>query len=275
MAQKKIHIVWQNGRTIDIRLEDNPVAEFYYGCIKYLQHVNLQFDARKNPLQAKQTTVEIVTDDLIRSALALNLSVDIGRLSDQQYLNELHSIYFDNARQPKFDQQWLKFHDSIHLLEDFYGRGLIPRTNIWFDYEDKAGPLIKPFNREWLKYSTTDILAGMCFLREQELGKAPSLYWHHNEPLDAQTICAQSKPWLLLKPVLNVAILNNNNYDNFDEEKFNQWFAPLRETWCKHWSVPDWTPKEIFLGIPVGTVDDLPELIKCFSNLDYPQRLAL
>lgn len=271
---KKIHIVWANGRTIDIQLEHNPVAEYYYNCIKHLQHVDLEFDARKNPLYSQQTSQESIIQDLLTCANDVNLVIDQSRLADQTYLNELHVQYFDNAQQVKFDTQWLRVHDCIHLLEDLLGNGMI-RTNIWFDYEDKAGPLIRPFDRSYLKYATTNITAGMCFLREHELGKNPALYQQHGEPLDIETICTQSKPWVLLKPVLNIALQDSDNYKNFDEVAFNNWFAPVRDAWCTHWSVLDWSPKEIFSGIPIGTVNNLPELAECFTRLDYPQRLAL
>ena len=274
MAKKKIHIVWRNGTTIDIQLEDNPAADFYYNCVRHLQHVDLEFDARKNPLYAQQTSEESVITDLLTAAAKVNLPIDESKLKDQTYLNTLHVQYFKHAEQVKFDNEWLRVHDCIHLLEEFIGNSLT-RTNLWFDYEGKAGPLIKPFDRSYLKYATTDIKAGTCFLREHELGKNPELYRQHGEPLDIETICSQSKPWVFLKPVLNIALQDSDNYKNFDEAEFNNWFAPVRDAWCKHWSVPDWTPREIFSGIPIGTVDQLSELTEKFANLDYPQRLTL
>jgi hypothetical protein len=274
MAQKKLHIVWQDGKTIDILLEDNPVADYYYSCIKHLQHIDLQFDARKNPLYAKQTNQEDVIQELLSLAPKVGLEVNKDLITDQAYLNQLHAVYFENAQQLTFDPAWLRIHDCIHLIEDFIGTGLT-RTSIWFDYESKAGPLIKPFDREYLKYAITDVDAGVCYVREHELGKNPALYQRHGEPMDTKTICTQSKPWVWLKPVLSIAFQSQNNYNTFDEPAFNQWFAPLRDSWCQHWSVPDWTPKEMFASIPIGTVDNLPEFIKCFTDLDYPKRLAL
>jgi hypothetical protein len=274
MTQRKIYIIWQDGRTIDIWLENNPVADYYYNCIKYLQHVDLEFNARKNPLQAKQTSYESVMTKLMAEVAKVGLEIDITQLSNQEYLNELHAVYFSNAKKLKFDIQWLTIHDCIHLLEDFIGTGLV-RNSIWFDYEEKAGLLIKPFDRRYLKYATPDITAGMCFLREHELGKSPMLYWKHKEPLNIKAVCEQSKPWLFLKPILSIAFQNNNNYTTFDQTEFNKWFAPVRDGWCQHWNVPDWQPQEMFAGIPIGYVDQLPTLVDCFTKLDYPQRLAL
>jgi hypothetical protein len=274
MAQKKIHIVWQDGKTIDILLEDNPVADYYYGCIKHLQNIDLHFDARKNPLYAQQTNQEDVIKELLSLAPKVGLEVIQDQITDQTYLNQLHAIYFENARQSTFDPVWLQIHDCIHVIEDFIGTGLT-RTSIWFDYESKAGPLIKPFDREYLKHAVTDVAAGMCYIREHELGKNPALYRQHGEPADANTICAQSKPWIWLKPVLSIAFRGHNNYNTFDELEFNQWFAPLRDSWCQHWSVPDWNPKEMFSVIPVGVVENLTEFVDCFIKQDYPKRLVL
>jgi hypothetical protein len=274
MTQQKIHIVWPDQRTIDIALLDNPVSEYLISCVKHLQHIDLQFDARKNPLQAEKTNLDTVIDELLNCSNKVNLEVDSDMLTDQNYLNQLHAIYFKNAEHGDFDSNWLRIHDCIHLIENFIGNGLT-RSSIWFDYENKAGPLIKPFDRAWLKFATTDIVPGMCYIREHELGKNPALYYQHQEPLDLKTVCAQSKPWVWMKPVLSIAIRACGNYSCFNESEFTQWFAPVQDAWCQHWQVLDWTPKEIFSVIPVGHVNNLSMLIDCFENLDYPKKLTL
>jgi hypothetical protein len=117
----------------------------------------------------------------------------------------------------------------------------------------------------------------MCFLREHELGKNPVLYWRHSEPADA-TVNSQSKPWVWLKPVLDIGIVHVDNYKVYqdsDADQFESWFAPLKDKWIKHWSVPDWTPKEIFSVLPIGQIDRVDELVDCFASQDYPIRLAL
>ena len=277
MSQKKIHIVWANGRTIDILLENNPVAEYYYKCVKHLQHVNLTFNPRKNPSCFQKLLIDDVKNQLVTIANQVGLIVDYTQLDNQKYLNDLHEIYFNHAKLPKCNPTWLIVHDTMHLLEDLRNNGT-PRHSIWFDYENAAGPLIKKFDRTLLQYATTDLTAGMCFIREHELGKNPVLYKQHNEPNDLITLCKQSKPWLFLKPVMSVMFENNDGYKNFQtnqEQEFNQWFAPYQEKWCAHWGISNWTPREIFAGIPIGHINELETFLECFINQDYPHMLAL
>ena len=277
MAQKKIHIVWQNGRTIDICLENNSAAEFYYRCIKHLQHVHLNFNARQNPLHAKQLTLDEVKNQLLVATKQVGLDVDISQFDNQAYLNKLHKIYFDQIQLPKCDSTWSNVHDAVHLLEEFNHNGSY-RHSIWFDYEQAAGPLVKKFDRTLLQYATTDLTLGMCSLRERELGKNPWIYKQHNESSNPIVMYEQSKPWVFLKPSMDVCIENIDAYKNFQEtqeQEFNEWFSTYRAGWCAHWKIPDWTPQEMFVSIPIGHIDDINQLIDCFSNLDYPQRLAL
>ena len=274
MADKKIHIVWSNGRTIDILLEKNPVADYYYNCVKHLRHVDLKFDQRGNPFYIEHLDHNTVIENLLTDAKQVGLEIDVDRLTDQIYLNQLHSQYFEVAQNIVIDPRWYAIHDVVHLIESFNGNSPTYR-NIWFDYMDRAGPLIKPFDRSWLKYTTTEFSKGMCSIREHELGKNLCLYRQHNEPMDINVICRQSPPWVWIKPVLDITVKDYNNYKEFNEEEFNNWFEPFRESWCAHWNAPDWTPQEIFSAIPVGHVEDINQLIECFRNLDYPQRLAL
>jgi hypothetical protein len=274
MAQKKIHILWADSRTVDILLEENPVADFYYSCVRHLRHINLQFNARQNPLYAQQVPREDRISELVEESRLVGLDIDVDKLGSQPYLNYLHAVYFDAARKPNFDPRWLTVHNNIHLLEEHDGNSRV-FPSLWFDFESAAGPLIKKFNREYLKYSTTQTRAGMCSIRERELGKNPDLYRRHKEPEDIRVLCEQSKPWIDLKPVMNITIEDYNGLHNFNEDEFNQWFAPYREQWCKHWGITDWTPTEMYAAIPIGYVENLTQLTDCFAKLDYPIRLTI
>jgi hypothetical protein len=271
MTQKKIHIVWADGRTIDIKMESNPAADYYYSCIKHLQHVDLKFDLRQNPLHVEQMSRQELKDNLLSLAKLVDLAVDPQQLDNQEYLNNLHAEYVTAVDRPVYNPAWFKVHSAIHILEP----ETLPRHSVWFDYEEKSGPLVKPFDREWLKYAVTEITPGMCSIREHELGKSLSVYKMNNEPLEIKTMCALSKPWLWFRPVLDVAYTYQDTYADFQEDEFNQWFAPFRKQWCQHWGIPDWHPREMTSAIPVGYTDDYAILAECFRKLDYPKRIRL
>lgn len=271
MSAKKIHIIWKTGRVIDIILENNPVADHYYRCIKHLQHIDLPFSPRQNPLHVQQKN-EVVTS-LISASSMVGVKVDVDLLTSQDYLNKLHTDYFNNVYS---STHWYAFHDCIHILEDINNQKI--RPTIWFDYGEKAGFLVKPFDRGYLKYATVDVGAGTCVLREHELGKTLFKYYIDNEPSDIDSICQVAKPWVYFKPTLQINYGNSVNYKTFcesNEDGFTKWFAPYKLAWSKYYNISDWTPRELFSVIPIGHIQQLDEFIKCFTNLDYPYRLAL
>lgn len=270
---RRLHIVWPNQQTVTIHLEDNPVADYYYDCMKHLQHVPLEFDLRSNSLI--DLDFNSLVNSIQKTGNALGLIIDPAKLTSQDYLNFLHDVYFQHASQPTFDNNWLKFHDTIHLIEDCVG--LCNRhSQIWFDYLEKAGPFVKPFDRSWLKFSTTRAELGNCVIGARELGKTLLIYKNNNEPRDLKSMIQLAKPWCYLKPALSVELKNEDQYEQFkisEEEEFLNWFEPYRASWCEHWQIKDWQPREIFAKIVLGKIDDLTTLTENFSNGYYPTHI--
>lgn len=268
---RHLYIVWPDNQTVTVYLEDNPAADYYYNCIKHLQHVPLSFNQRSNSLI--DTDIQQLIEEIIKLGIDLDTDIDPSRLATQDYLNFLHNIYFQNAKEKTFDTQWLRFHDLIHLVEECI-ESSSRHTQIWFDYQEKAGAFVKSFDRTWLKYSVTEFQPGDCVLQQHELGKDLLSYKHNNEPLKTDQMNQLAKPWYTLRPTLDIELTEKNNYQNFvetEQEDFLKWLAPYRQSWCEYWQIPDWQPWEMFAKIPLGKVKDLTTITDNFSKGYYPK----
>jgi hypothetical protein len=268
---RHLYIVWPNDQSVTIYLEDNPAADYYYACMKQLQHVPLSFNQRSNSL-LRPNIGKLITE-LNELSIKLGINLDTDKVTTQDYLNLLHDMYFQNAKKKTFDTQWLRFHDIIHLIEECIGSNA-RHTQIWFDYQEKAGTFVKSFDREWLKYSMTKFEPGDCVLQPHELGKNLLLYKSTNEALESRQINQLAKPWHTLRPILDIELVEKNKYQQFIENEqtdFLSWFEPYRDSWCKHWQILDWQPREMFAKIPLGRVDDLTTLTQNFSQGYYPK----
>lgn len=275
MTTRRLHIVWPNDQTVTVYLENNPAADYYYDCMKHLQHIPLTFNQRSNSL-LKQN-IKDLENELVNVGSNLGIKVNPAKIREQQYLNFLHDIYFQHVNKNVFDKQWLKFHDIIHIIET-YDINRPRHTQIWFDYKENAGPLTTSFDRTWLKYSVNELKSGDCFFQAHELGKNLLTYKNDNEPLDINLMKNLAKPWLTTRPLLNLELTNRIAGQHFFEsgqEEFTQWFTPYREEWCKHWKIPDWQPWEMFAKIPVGTIKDLSTINENFSQGYYPTHIKI
>lgn len=274
MSQNSLKILWKDGRSIGIVLADNPVAEFYYRCVKNLQHLDLTFGPRENPYHPLTQNTEKNKDMIVSGFAQFDIDVDREKLTQQDYLNHLHDIYFRmcNSNPEKgYYTRWSYVHDYIHNQETI-NNNLIPQRAAIFNYRDLAGLLYKKFDRTLLQYGQYDFSAGTCFLREQELGKSPLIYYRDGEPADVDFMCTISKPWVNLIPTMNIA--TEDIQASPVPADFVEWFAPLKEAWCQHWQLDNWTPEEIKIGIPIGQVTDLATLVDCFQKEDYPYRIT-
>lgn len=271
MINRRLHIIWSNGQTVTIYLENNPAADYYYDCMKHLQHVPLSFNQRSNSLL--NVDFNSLSEEISELGIKLDVVIDTSKLKIQDYLNLLHDIYFQHANKKVFDPIWLKFHNSIHLIEECIG--LQSRhTQIWFDYQEKAGLLVKSFDRAWLKYSVSEVHPGDCVLQEHELGKNLLLYKNSNEPMESTQINQLAVPWYTLRPIIDIELVKKDPYQNFidsEQEDFLQWFEPYRDSWCSNWQIQDWTPQEMFAKIPLGRVEDLTTIMENFSQGYYPE----
>ena len=216
-----------------------------------------------------------VIHQLLKLADQLAIYIDQQRLSDQTYLNDLHRIYVKSVAVPPWRAEWLEFHDCIHLLEIKNGHRNRSQS-IWFDYQHLAGPLEKQFDRSWLQHAVTEISAGECFLREHELGKDLVTCWRDQEPNTLDNLGQLAKPWLKLRPLLNIALHDTNSFGDFqsrDMQNFQQWFGPVQKQWCEHWNLKDWNVAEIFSVIPIGRINDLGLVQQRFMSYNYPMKV--
>lgn len=279
MTEKKLSIRWQDGRFVDIHLLDNPVADYYYKCIKYLQHVDLKFNVRKNPLHPLRHDLNLLLEQLLLSANRVAIDIDPDKLLDQEYLNYLHTLFFASTDgRGSNDPNWLEFHDLIHTIEQV--RDKEDQGSIWADYEHMAGPLVKPFDRDWLKYAVPVAPAGTCFIQARELGKNVWRYIADNEPNDIDVMCKLLKTWVDLKPVLDIAVTDLDRSTKYNHiltnypEQFNYWLEHFQKPWAEYWGISNWKPIEESAALPVGHVKDIETLITAFKNEDYPTRIT-
>ena len=281
MAQKKLKIVWKDGFDADLFLYENPLAEFYYKCIKNLQHLELYFGPRENlyhPLLSDRAGCE---QELINHFKKFDVVVEQEKLNNQQYLNYLHDIYFNNCKSKSdagYYNQWMLTHDMIHVME-LHNHQSYPATVkfLKFNYRDMAGLLYQPFNPEYLKYANYSASAGTVYLSEQELGKNPKIYYENGEPGDIDRICQQVKPWVNIIPSAVLSLGGQEENKNFDEENkdFIEWFAPYREAWTHYYNIPNWQPQDIFAKVHIGQVEHLDEFIKRAQQNNCPIKIIL
>lgn len=273
MSARILKIIWEDGYIAHLELADNPVAEFYYSCIRRLQHLDLFFGPRETPYHPLITDKNLTQQLLQKQLKELEVDVDPDKLDDQLYLNYLHDIYFQkcNSQDRKYYTQWTYAHDTIHLLE-VHNKHRINSSVIVFNYRNNAGLLYKNFDRSYLQYATHSVDPGTCFLVEQELGKNPLTYYQDQEPNDIETICRLSKPWVNLIPTMNIA--TKSLLPAPVPQDFVQWFADYKDQWCQHWNISNWTPSEMYAKIPLGHLSNFDELHNRFKNNNYPKRVT-
>jgi len=196
-------------------------------------------------------------------------------------VNFLHDIYVQNYSQDLSNSQWIDIHHLIHLLEDKILKEshldhVYLHNDIWFDYAEKSGPLITKFDRSFLKHAVSSAEPGMCYLSWSEIGKTPYQYWADGEPADIDRLCKLAKPWVFLKPCMQIA-LDMPNHINRKMLDFETWFEPFRSRWCEHWGLNDWQLQELSAIIPIGHInsEDIDIMKSKFKKLNYPTRITL
>jgi len=275
MSQKKLRILWPDGEGVDLILLDHELSDYYYRCVMRLKYLDLCFGPRENPLD-NTNSADMLGKKLIKKFKDVGIDVNFQKLKMQEYLNELHDLYFSNFNKSKEhadEKNWLEIHDLIHLLETIETND-DDRNCIWIDYKELAGPLIKKFDRKFLKHATNTIKKGYCFFSPHELGKDLYKYWQDGEPSDLKNICRLSKPWLFLRPLLKIAIkdsiIDKKKYDN---PNFLNWLKEFKEPWCMHWGLKDWDLWELSAHVPIGYIPNVDYLINRFANNDYPNKI--
>jgi hypothetical protein len=270
MANDKYLTVQFSDGNLQIKLYDNPLAEFIHSKYKHLKNLPLNLNDKDIFFNKKNTDINLAKKTFTEYAKNISITVDTNKLNQQDYLNYLHEIYEKN-----FDgkEDWLKFHEHIHILETLNANQII-QPIISFDYRTLAGRLQNSFKREYYKYSTVTVKKNQCFLSWQELAKPPYYYYLNKEPNDIKRLCELSKPWVTLKTSIHIACDNINFLENIDILAFNNWFAKFKDQWCEYWGIPDWDPTETFKVIPIGEIEDADRLVNNIKNNNLPLRIS-
>ena len=264
-------LLFNDKSSISINTRDCLAWSEVHKIYRHLQHVDLPFKAWDNPHYASQHSFKSLVDKLAHFGKLLDIDIDISRCLrlDQTYYNLIHKIFEDNYNG---NPTWLDFHEHIHICER---KNPKISSNFQLDWREKAGPLIKKINKDLYTDLTTKITAGDVFTTWSELGKSPYRYWKHGEPNKIKRICELAKPWDKFNPVLCVAMQDVDLLDNIDVNRFNHWWAPYQQDWCKHWGIKKWSLQDMRGVLVYGTIDNIELLNYNLMNNISPVRISL
>jgi hypothetical protein len=278
VADNKQLKIWFEHEVLEINLYSNPVSEWLYSRYKHLAHLPLDF-GKKNLFFDQCPDRSVAEHAVKQSADRLGITIQDLSLSDQSYLNYLHSVYEKNFLQSAYKEKtsstedWVAFHDAVHMMEKVNTQeGQLPFVS--FDHNVRAGALEKTFDRKYLKYATSQVKKNQCFVQWEELGKTPWDYFQNCEPNDIDRLCELAKPWLMLRTSFRVACDDFDLLENVDFAEFNNWFSSYQQPWCDHWRLTDWNPVEMLQVIPIGEIANVDLLINNIRNNRRPTRIT-
>ena len=265
-------ISFNDGSVIPIELYGSIVEPAVIKIYKHLQHIKIPFQKWDNPFYLKNYSYSDIVDYLAEYGKLVGVNVDKKQClsNTQQYFNLLHKIYEVSYNGLP---AWLDFHEHIHICENFYNQD--GHLKLTIDYREKSGMLEKPFNFLWIESTVAELKAGDVYISWAELGKSPYSYWQNNEPDDIQRICQLAKPWLTLRPKLNIALVDINFLYQKDIVNFNNWWKNYHEEWCLHWDIPQWTIENMFSHLVIGNVNDINNLTHLLKNNIFPEKVTL
>lgn len=269
-----MQIIFSNGTTIDLFLDDTPLAAFYQQSYKHLQNITVPFKDWDSPFYYNQSLPQLV-DKLTMYAQKINVKIDQERSlsQDQDYFNSLHIVYENNwSKGP----DWADFHRHLHMCEKNYVNETVSHNTLKIDYYEKAGLLEKPIDAQWLKHAKSNITAGDVFICWHELGKTPYTYWSNGEPNDIARMQQVIKPWTKLRPQIFIALENIDLQKNPKTiAEFESWWQYYSADLCRHWNISSWTSSDIFQCLVFGKVQDPDKIIMLLKNNAKPVRVLL
>jgi hypothetical protein len=263
-------ILWNNKQALEIRWHDTPVAQAVAKAFKHLQHVPLPWRPWDDSRWVSRVELSEVVDIFVGLAQELKIDVDpsLCLIRDQQYLNHLHTLYesVDKNNKQFTQSNWMEFHELIHRIER-YPRD--PSQTINIDYRHYYGLLEQPMKKEWM---TPGVIAqyGDVMVNWTELGKTPFDYMRDGEPNDIRRICQLAKPWITLKPKLNIAYGPQFYPSEQQTAEYKQWWAPYEPTWLKRWGLAEWTLAHQFTSVPVGRLLDMDTMVSWLDQGYHP-----
>jgi len=268
-----MQIVFSNDKTVDLILNQTPVARLYQKIYKHLQHVAVPFQDWDSPFYFRNHSLPQLVDKLIMYAEKVNVPIDQERClaQDQDYFNNLHVIYEGNSNN---GLEWAAFHRHLHMCEKNHDSETVMQKTLKIDYNEKSGLLEKPFNQQWLKHASSKISAGDAFICWQELGKTPYTYWSDNEPNDIVRMRQVIRPWVKLKPNIFIAL------QDIDLQKspkklveFESWWAQYSKELCEYWNIPSWTSNDMYKCLVLGKVSNIDAVVTLLKNNAKPIRV--
>jgi hypothetical protein len=246
----RLTIEFASGATTDIVLDNNEIAEMFGRMIKNLKHVFLPYRLLDNPYNYNS---DVVSRELTESAQDVNVTVDIDKINQQEYLNKLHTLYENSCNDIT---KWLRFHEAIHAAELVNNNTTEQRINI--NYREQGGPVEKLYKPEHYNLAVTKVQAGDIIVGFSELGKEPFYYWLNQEPQNVERFCQLSKPWIKLRPKCYMYLADQDLLPDADTlAKFNQWFAQYKPQWLAHWGIDHWGDAQNFGVVRVGKLTDV------------------
>lgn len=266
-----MYITLANGISVELETISSPVETAVRSMLKHLQHVPLPFKAWDSPYYLDFVSYIELVDQLDSFACRLKITVDKQRClkHDDAYFNKLHEIYELNYNG---DPTWLDYHENIHLCQRFFYKE--KRKIATLDWREKAGLLIKDFDPQWAKFSSTKIKKGDVYIEWNELGKTPYTYWIEKEPNDVARINELVKPWTHLRPKLNIAMCDIDLINGYHVVEFFDWWKDYQEQWCEQHNLSEWTLKDIG-GIVVYKISNFDQFDSGLDQKNYPIKISL
>jgi hypothetical protein len=259
---------------IDLLLDSsNSLGDLYQKIYKNLSRLPIPWRPWDNPYYKENVNYSEMIDRLSYYAQKVSIDIDRSRclVQDQQYFNYIHKIYEENY---DGDPCWLDFHEHIHICED-YSRSNRHSHTVCIDYREKAGPLEKPMDRQWLNDTQTKVSAGDIYVSWSELGKTPYTYWKNHEPNDLMRMCELAKPWVKLCPKIYIALEDTNTLENVEREVFENWWEKYHTDWAKHWGIPHWKIENMFGVCVFGKIIQVDLLKAQLKNNAVPIKISL
>lgn len=262
-----MQLICQDNIIIELEPVVSPVTDVLQQMFKHLQRVPLDFKPWDNPYYCHGMQYSQTVDMLEIFANRLNLVIDRSLCLDKSdwYFNELHSIYQQNY---DGSPAWLDFHEMIHVCQRFFNLDK-PQVCV-LDWRERAGLLIKDFNRDWLSLGQTTVRKGDVYVEWNELGKTPYMYWIEKEPHDQSRINELVKPWSKLRPKLCIALEDTLLYDSARSDEFCEWWETYEAEWCRQWGLLSWSLKQFSSAIVVYKISDIQNLSQALENQLVP-----
>jgi len=267
LKTKTIDIVFDNNNRYSISVAENSVADSLCKMLKHLSQVPLRVCALDNPYTL---TRDLVTDQITKITDLLSIPLDQSRLTDQQYLNYLHT-YFENRIDDR--PEWQIYNEAIHSFEMF-NRGNQKEKKLSLFYGSKSGPLTRPFRYNEFDNMQLQFAAGDCYIDFNETGKTPYQYWRDGEENNISRLCDLGKPMLRLDFRIKVA-LDDTDLTPKDTREFSRWFDQYKTQWCQYWDILNWDITQMQGGILVGQINNIKSFREELQTGANPIQLCL